>query len=333
MPYTKSNKEIQESKFDFKSESDKNKRNWKDHNPYEQFDTSSHNVSARKTEGSIYEQKKHHSDAYKKHKFDLVDYGSAVPLLGKAVMAATSLGGMPYAGELKGGKGGQGIKSTYEHEDPLGKPQPAPPPTKYSAAPFKMRSGNSTPFKLMGSSSPIKFGVFGGAMGAIKGISNVFKSPKQKADEAAKAAATNEGTGGGDLESRVAALEASMGGGNNVTTENEATDPALNKDLKAKLFGDNTATATPTATASTGGAGGMIGAFSDIRLKENIERTGSSPSGIPIYEFNYINDSDRYSGAMAQDLLDSNPEAVSLDTSGYYMVNYNSIDVDMHLIN
>ena len=77
----------------------------------------------------------------------------------------------------------------------------------------------------------------------------------------------------------------------------------------------------------------MIGAFSDIRLKENIERTGSSPSGIPIYEFNYINDSDRYSGAMAQDLLDSNPEAVSLDTSGYYMVNYNSIDVDMHLIN
>ena len=80
---------------------------------------------------------------------------------------------------------------------------------------------------------------------------------------------------------------------------------------------------------SRGGFGRM---FSDIRLKEKIQRTGSSPSGIPIYEFNYIGDNSRYSGTMAQDLLETNPDAVSMDTSGYYKVNYSNIDVDMHLI-
>lgn len=74
--------------------------------------------------------------------------------------------------------------------------------------------------------------------------------------------------------------------------------------------------------------GGML---SDIRVKENIVKTGVSKSGIPTYEFNYIGDNNRYSGAMAQDLL--NTDAVSIHESGYYMVDYSKIDVDMHLIN
>jgi len=75
------------------------------------------------------------------------------------------------------------------------------------------------------------------------------------------------------------------------------------------------------------------GLFSDVRLKENIIKTGVSKSGIPTYEFNYIGCAEKYSGAMAQDLLAIKPDAVSLDASGYYKVNYNDIDVDMHLIN
>ena len=79
---------------------------------------------------------------------------------------------------------------------------------------------------------------------------------------------------------------------------------------------------------------GLLGnLFSDIRLKENITKTGVSKSGIPTYEFNYIGCTEKYSGAMAQDLLAIQPDAVSLDASGYYKVNYNDIDVDMHLIN
>ena len=85
-----------------------------------------------------------------------------------------------------------------------------------------------------------------------------------------------------------------------------------------------------------GGFGGFMGGlsnmFSDIRLKEKIQKTGKSPSGIPTYEFNYIGDNNRYSGVMAQDLIEMNIDAVSMDNSGFYKVNYNNIDVDMHLI-
>lgn len=87
---------------------------------------------------------------------------------------------------------------------------------------------------------------------------------------------------------------------------------------------------TQTRSMIGGAVGGFGGMLSDIRLKENITNTGKSPSGIPIYEFNYIGDNTRYSGAMAQDLLGTN--AVSTHESGFYMVDYNSIDVDMKLI-
>lgn len=70
--------------------------------------------------------------------------------------------------------------------------------------------------------------------------------------------------------------------------------------------------------------------FSDIRLKENITRTGISKSGIPIYTFNYKNDNQSWSGAMAQDLLELGMEdAVAIMDNSYYAVNYGIIDVDM----
>jgi len=69
---------------------------------------------------------------------------------------------------------------------------------------------------------------------------------------------------------------------------------------------------------------------SDVRLKENINRTGVSKSGIPIYTFNYKNDDKLWSGTMAQDLLDMGmEEAVATMDNGYYAVNYNMIDVNM----
>ena len=91
--------------------------------------------------------------------------------------------------------------------------------------------------------------------------------------------------------------------------------------------------AKPRGLLGIGGGGAFGRMFSDIRLKENITKTGVSKSGIPTYEFNYIGCTEKYSGAMAQDLLAIKPDAVSLDASGYYKVNYNDIDVDMHLVN
>ena len=69
--------------------------------------------------------------------------------------------------------------------------------------------------------------------------------------------------------------------------------------------------------------------MSDIRMKENISQTGVSPSGIPIYQFNYKGDNKKYSGTMAQDLIKLGmKDAVSKMDNGYYGVHYNMIDVD-----
>ena len=76
-------------------------------------------------------------------------------------------------------------------------------------------------------------------------------------------------------------------------------------------------------------AGGLIAA-SDIRLKENITKTGVSKSGIPIYTFNYKGEDKLWSGTMAQDLLKiGKNNAVTIMDNGYYGVYYDMIDVNM----
>jgi len=71
--------------------------------------------------------------------------------------------------------------------------------------------------------------------------------------------------------------------------------------------------------------------WSDIRLKRNIFLIGQSQSNLNIYEYNYVWSNKKYRGVMAQDLLKSNPEAVT-KLFGYYLVNYNKIDVDFERI-
>ena len=71
---------------------------------------------------------------------------------------------------------------------------------------------------------------------------------------------------------------------------------------------------------------------SDIRLKENIVRTGISPKGYPIYEFNYKNDpGTRYRGVMAHDLVTSKPDAISR-INGYLAVDYSKLDVNFEVV-
>ena len=73
---------------------------------------------------------------------------------------------------------------------------------------------------------------------------------------------------------------------------------------------------------------------SDIRLKENYNVIGKSPSGIPIYEYSYIGKPGRYVGAMAQDLIKlGRADAVTEMANGYYSVNYNLIDVEYKELN
>ena len=71
---------------------------------------------------------------------------------------------------------------------------------------------------------------------------------------------------------------------------------------------------------------------SDIKLKENIIKVDNSPSGINIYEWNYIGKSQRYRGVLAQELLESHPEAVTMCPNGFLGVYYGKIDVKMEAV-
>ena len=200
------------------------------------------------------------------------------------------------------------------------------------------------PYASVGGSadSPVKF--FKAIGRAVRGVVKKVKGTVDKAIGGAKKHVDlTLGLVGGVKGVAVAPHvdEAHTGGGAVGTGEGEAVEPA--EGLEAAASGVANAAkgamlpgvpAPPRIPNPFGGGGfspfGGGGFFSDIRLKENITKTGVSPSGIPIYEFNYIVNSARYSGAMAQDLLGT--EHVSLHDSGFYVVNYDGIDVDMKTI-
>jgi hypothetical protein len=66
-------------------------------------------------------------------------------------------------------------------------------------------------------------------------------------------------------------------------------------------------------------AAGMFG-FSDVRLKSNIERVGTHPLGVGVYEYDKFGKRER--GVMAQEVEQVLPEAVKTHESGFRMVNY-----------
>jgi len=80
--------------------------------------------------------------------------------------------------------------------------------------------------------------------------------------------------------------------------------------------------------------GSAIGLLSDKTLKENIKEVGKSKSGLTIYHFDYINKEHgegRFEGVMAQDLLESNPQAI-IHLGDKLAVDYDKIDVDFRRI-
>ena len=81
------------------------------------------------------------------------------------------------------------------------------------------------------------------------------------------------------------------------------------------------------------GAAGQAGMsmpnfFSDVRLKDNVELVGKSPSNINIYSFNYKGSKDKYEGVLAQEVL-----WASTEHDGYLMVDYSKLDVDFRRLN
>ena len=90
------------------------------------------------------------------------------------------------------------------------------------------------------------------------------------------------------------------------------------------LYGQKMAARNANMSALGNIAGSAMGMFlSDIRLKSNIERVGTHPLGIGVYEYDI--DGHRERGVMAQEVLNVKPEAVLMGDDGFYMVNYGAL--------
>ena len=102
---------------------------------------------------------------------------------------------------------------------------------------------------------------------------------------------------------------------------------------------------------SSGGSGGFLGMAStvlgfasmipgfpsDDRLKYDITRVGTSPSGIPKYTFRYRFDGEhgpKYMGTSAQDLIAMGREDAvgQTEKDGFYKVDYSKLDVNMEVV-
>jgi hypothetical protein len=108
---------------------------------------------------------------------------------------------------------------------------------------------------------------------------------------------------------RVDVLLQAIGGG--VT----AADPSIGNRFEKHKF-------NVQGSGGVGGGTGTAPGLSDRRLKENVERIGTLPvSGLPVYEFNYIGQSGRVVGVMADEAEAVMPEAVG-NISGFRTVDY-----------
>ncbi len=77
-------------------------------------------------------------------------------------------------------------------------------------------------------------------------------------------------------------------------------------------------------------AGGLGALFSDERLKENIEKVGEK-NGYNIYEFNYLDQPERFRGVLAQEVFEKCPDAVD-EIDGYLAVDYGRIGLEMERV-
>jgi hypothetical protein len=86
------------------------------------------------------------------------------------------------------------------------------------------------------------------------------------------------------------------------------------------LYGIKQGAANANMQGITSALGTAAMAFSDVRLKSNIERIGTHERGFGIYEYDIF---DRHEiGVLAQEVEQIMPEAVAEHASGFKMVNY-----------
>ena len=69
--------------------------------------------------------------------------------------------------------------------------------------------------------------------------------------------------------------------------------------------------------------------ISDVRLKREINRTGTHPMGFGIYRFKYLWSDRAYVGVLAPEVLDKAPQAVTAGPGNFLTVDYRALGMEM----
>lgn len=86
------------------------------------------------------------------------------------------------------------------------------------------------------------------------------------------------------------------------------------------------------SSSSNNGFGDFLGkvigaaAASDRRLKENIEKVGELANGLGVYTYNYLSQSAKRLGVMADEVAKIQPDALGPTVSGYMTVDYGKVE-------
>lgn len=109
------------------------------------------------------------------------------------------------------------------------------------------------------------------------------------------------------------------------TGETNAKNAILEGNMRARSARSQaTAQTIGMATSIGGTAAGIY--FSDRRVKQDIERVGTTPGGLPFYRFRFIWSDQIFRGVMADEVQAKYPDAVSKDeSSGMLTVDYGRI--------
>lgn len=110
----------------------------------------------------------------------------------------------------------------------------------------------------------------------------------------------------------------------NIYGQQVAASNAQSQGLGSLLGAGASILAAPMTGGTSLAGAAASSLFSDVRLKSNIERVGTHKSGIGIYDYDIFGE--RHRGVMAHEVETVMPEAVSMHSSGFKMVNYEAIN-------
>jgi hypothetical protein len=101
---------------------------------------------------------------------------------------------------------------------------------------------------------------------------------------------------------------------------------SANKDIAINSAQQKTAQKKSSNSLLGGIVGGVLSIFSDERLKENVRTLGYDAKGRRWVEYNYIGGKTKHQGVIAQEIMESDPDAVHVfPFGGYLMVDYSKL--------